>query len=112
MPHKFVVNGGARLQGAVTVSGSKNAALPMMAAALLAKGPTVLRNVPDLTDVHRMAEILETLGARVSLFPEPGVVVIDVVDENPTAAPYELVSEMRASFCVLGPLLARRGEAR
>lgn len=112
MPHKFVVNGGARLQGAVTVSGSKNAALPMMAAALLAKGPTVLRNVPDLTDVHLMAEILETLGARVSLFPEPGVVVIDVVDENPTAAPYELVSEMRASFCVLGPLLARRGEAR
>ena len=111
MPHKFVVEGGARLKGAVTVSGSKNAALPMMAAALLAKGPTVLRNVPDLTDVHLMAEILETLGCEVTLFAEPGVVVINVVDETPIHAPYELVSEMRASFCVMGPLLARRGEA-
>ena len=111
MPQKFVVTGGTRLQGAVRVSGSKNAALPMMAAALLAKGPTVLRNVPDLSDVRLMAEILKTLGCEVSLFPEPGVVVIDVQDETPIHAPYELVSEMRASFCVLGPLLARRGEA-
>lgn len=111
MPFKFVVEGGARLQGSVRVSGSKNAALPMMAAALLAKGPTVLRNVPDLSDVRLMAEILETLGCEVSLFDDPGVVVIDVVDESPIHAPYELVSEMRASFCVLGPLLARRGEA-
>ena len=82
----------------------------MMAAALLARGATVLRNVPDLTDVHLMAEILETLGCEVTLFDEPGVVVINVVDEAPIKAPYELVSEMRASFCVLGPLLARRGE--
>lgn len=111
MPSKFVVEGGARLHGTVQVSGSKNAALPMMAAALLAKGATVLRNVPDLTDVHLMAEILEILGAEVTLFDEPGVVVINVVDESPITAPYELVSEMRASFCVLGPLLARRGEA-
>jgi len=78
---------------------------------LLAKGPTILRNVPDLSDVRLMAEILETLGCDVTLFPKPGVVVIDVVDETPIHAPYELVSEMRASFCVLGPLLARRGEA-
>jgi UDP-N-acetylglucosamine 1-carboxyvinyltransferase len=111
MPHKFVVEGGARLCGAVTVSGSKNAALPMMAAALLARGATVLRNVPDLTDVHLMAEILETLGCEVTLFDEPGVVVINVVDESSIKPPYELVSEMRASFCVLGPLLARRSEA-
>jgi UDP-N-acetylglucosamine 1-carboxyvinyltransferase len=108
---KYVVNGGNRLSGSVTISGSKNATLPMMAAALLTKGQTVLRNVPDLSDVHLMAEILETLGCRVSLFEQPGVVVIDVVDESPVVAPYELVSEMRASFCVLGPLLARRGEA-
>ncbi len=111
MPHKFVVSGGARLTGNVTVSGSKNAALPMMAAALLAKGTTVLRNVPDLSDVRLMADILDTLGCDVTLFPQPGVVVIDVVDESNISAPYELVSEMRASFCVLGPLLARRGEA-
>lgn len=111
MPQKFVITGGNRLQGRVAVSGSKNAALPMMAAALLARGATVLRNVPDLSDVRLMAEILETLGCRVSLFDSPGEVVIDVQDESPIHAPYELVSEMRASFCVLGPLLARRGEA-
>jgi UDP-N-acetylglucosamine 1-carboxyvinyltransferase len=112
MPYKFIVSGGARLTGSVNVSGSKNAALPMMAAALLAKGTTVLRNVPDLSDVRLMADILETLGCDVTLFPEPGFVVISVVDESNICAPYELVSEMRASFCVLGPLLARRGEAR
>ncbi len=111
MLSKYSVVGGRRLTGCVSISGSKNAALPMMAAALLARGATTLRNVPDLSDVHLMAEILETLGCRVALFPEPGVVVIDVVDESPVVAPYELVSEMRASFCVLGPLLARRGEA-
>lgn len=112
MPDKFIVSGGARLMGAVTVSGSKNAALPMMAAALLAPGATVLRNVPDLSDVRLMADILETLGCSVTLFPQPGVVIIDVQDETPVSPPYELVSEMRASFCVLGPLLSRRGEAR
>ncbi|GIK51797.1 MAG: UDP-N-acetylglucosamine 1-carboxyvinyltransferase [Planctomycetaceae bacterium] len=111
MLSKYVVLGGQRLAGAVAVSGSKNAALPMMAAALLARGTTILRNVPDLSDVRLMGEILESLGCRVSLFREPGVVVIDVIDEAPVVAPYELVSEMRASFCVLGPLLARRGEA-
>lgn len=112
MPSKYLIQGGQTLKGHVTVSGSKNAALPMMAAALLAKGPTILRNVPDLSDVRLMAHILETLGCDVTLFPQPGVVVIDVVDETPVSAPYELVSEMRASFCVLGPLLSRRGEAR
>ena len=110
MPAKFLVTGGRRLQGEVTVSGSKNATLPMMAAALLAKGPTVLRNVPQLSDVSLMSEILECLGAQVSR-PEPGTLVIDVIDESPIVAPYELVSAMRASFCVLGPLLARRGQA-
>ncbi|MBK9974396.1 MAG: UDP-N-acetylglucosamine 1-carboxyvinyltransferase [Planctomycetes bacterium] len=112
MPSKYVIQGGQTLSGNVTISGSKNAALPMMAAALLAKGATVLRNVPDLSDVRLMAHILETLGCDVTLFPQPGVVVIDVVDETPVKAPYELVSEMRASFCVLGPLLSRRGEAQ
>jgi UDP-N-acetylglucosamine 1-carboxyvinyltransferase len=111
MPSKYTIHGGAPLTGSVTVSGSKNAALPMMAAALLARGATVLRNVPDLSDVRLMAEILERLGARVTLFDNPGEVVIDVQDETGLVAPYELVSEMRASFCVLGPLLARRGEA-
>lgn len=109
MPYKLVVQGGAELNGRVTISGAKNAALPMMAAAILAKGRTVLRNVPDLSDVRLMCEILDGLGCETSF--ENGVVIIDVVDETPVAAPYELVSEMRASFCVLGSLLGRRKRA-
>jgi len=109
VPHKLIVEGGHRLSGSVQVSGAKNAALPLMAAALLARGRTVLHNVPDLTDVRLMCDILEELGATTSF--ERGTVVIDVRDESQTVAPYELVSEMRASFCVLGPLLARRGRA-
>lgn len=109
VPHKLIVEGGHSLSGSVRISGAKNAALPLMAAALLARGRTTLRNVPDLTDVRLMCEILNELGARTSY--RDGTVTIDVIDETSTVAPYELVSEMRASFCVLGPLLARRGRA-
>lgn len=109
VPHKLIVEGGHRLSGSVRISGAKNAALPLMAASLLARGRTVLHNVPDLTDVRLMCDILEELGASTSF--SNGTVVIDVTDESQTVAPYELVSEMRASFCVLGPLLARRGQA-
>ena len=109
MPSKLVVEGGARLEGSVQISGAKNAALPLMAASLLAPGKTILHNVPDLSDVRLMCEILEVLGAKTSY--ENGRVEIDVQDESVTVAPYELVSEMRASFCVLGPMLARRKEA-
>lgn len=109
MPHKLVVEGGVKLGGRVKISGAKNACLPMMAASLLAKGRTVLHNVPNLSDVRLMCEILEELGAKTKY--ENNTVEIDVQDESITVAPYELVSEMRASFCVLGPMLARRGVA-
>ncbi len=109
MPHKLIVEGGHRLSGSVRISGAKNAALPLMAASLLARGKTVLHNVPDLSDVRLMCEILDALGCETEY--RSGTVTIDVQDESLTTAPYELVSEMRASFCVLGPLLARRGRA-
>lgn len=160
----FVVQGGRRLRGRVRVSGAKNAALPIMAAALLAEGPTVLHGVPDLVDVATLGQLLSSLGMRVerdapaeqsavvgtaqeseraagvgdcasddaeelavpfpfgmcesecdesenSLLAEPAPLRLEVVDDNPCIAEYELVRRMRAGVCVLGPLLARRGRA-
>lgn len=109
MPHKLQVQGGRKLSGTVKISGAKNAALPLMAASLLARGRTVLHNVPDLSDVRLMCEILELLGAECDY--RDGSVSINVIDESNTVAPYDLVSEMRASFCVFGPMLARRKRA-
>lgn len=154
----FVVQGGRRLRGRVRVSGAKNAALPIMAAALLADGPTVLNGVPDLVDVTTLGQLLTSLGMQVrrelsaeetsaaepagflgshpgdEVFPEanderavpfpfgigsagtgglsdPGALRLEVVDQTPCVAEYELVRRMRAGVCVLGPLLARRGRA-
>lgn len=104
---KFVIHGGIPLQGSVRVSGSKNAALPMMAACLIASGPIQLRNVPDLADVRTMAGLLQTLG--VVSKEQGGVWSLNAVDDQACRADYELVRQMRASICVLGPLLARRG---
>ncbi len=109
----LIVEGGKPLQGAVRPSGAKNAALPILAAALLADGRSVIENVPDLSDVRLMLAILRELGCRVEHSPD-GTVECDVLDASDatSVASYELVSKMRASFCVLGPLLARRGWAR
>jgi UDP-N-acetylglucosamine 1-carboxyvinyltransferase len=164
----FVVNGGKRLRGRVGVSGAKNAALPIMAAALAAEGVTTLRGVPDLVDVTTLGQLLTALGMRVERQPlpvppptdedqpEPGAdaangqvaaeqepadepicvslpesqsrsgagegppedpypdvppLQLEVLDERPCVADYELVRRMRAGICVLGPLLARRGKA-
>jgi len=106
----FVIRGGRRLRGRVRVSGSKNAALPIMAAALAADGPTRLEGVPNLVDVTTLASLLETLGMQIHREPD-GAICLEVVDDQPSVADYELVRRMRASFCVLGPLLARRGHA-
>src|SRR5436190_20179453 len=100
----FVVRGGRRLTGRVRVSGAKNAALPIMAAALLADGPTVLHDVPHLVDVSTLIQLLETLGVEVARLPD-GALRLEVVDESRFLADYELVRRMRAGFCVLGPLL-------
>ena len=105
---RILVSGGARLAGAVDVSGSKNATLALMAAALLAEGETVLRNVPRLRDVDGMLQILSALGAHAGWDPHDDHAVRILADTVDTPeAPYELVRKMRASFMVLGPLVAR-----
>ncbi|HLT10635.1 MAG TPA: UDP-N-acetylglucosamine 1-carboxyvinyltransferase, partial [Micromonosporaceae bacterium] len=113
------VDGGARLAGEVRVAGAKNSALKLMAAALLAEGRTVLANVPRITDIAIMAEVLRRLGCIVTAPNEAvdadtdaGDLVIDVPSETGTEADYDLVRRLRASICVLGPLLARRGRVR
>jgi len=108
---KFIVEGGGRLQGTVRVSGSKNASIPILAATLLAEGPCRIRNIPHLKDIETMIDILRGLGVEVRREAD-GSVVTEVVDDRPVIAPYDLVSTMRGSFCVMGPLLSRRGKAR
>jgi len=108
---KLLITGGTRLEGTVSVSGSKNGCLAIMAAALLGKGETVLHNVPSIRDVHTMIEVLRALGVKCDSEPG-GVLRIDATEIKSTEAPYELVRRMRASFCVLGPILARKGYAR
>jgi UDP-N-acetylglucosamine 1-carboxyvinyltransferase len=107
----FLINGGGRLKGSVQISGSKNAALPILAASLLAEGPSTIRGVPDLADVRSMIELLGDLGVSVSRGPE-GELRLNVEDEGCCHAPYERVRKMRASICVLGPMLAKRHSAR
>lgn len=106
----FVIRGGNPLAGRVRVGGAKNAALPIMAAGLLADGESVLYDVPDLVDVRTLAELLQTLGMKIERRADRSL-SMQVVDDRPVIAEYELVRKMRASFCVLGPLLARRGRA-
>ncbi len=110
MIDRFIVQGGKPLEGVVQVSGSKNASLPIMSAALLAEGTTVINNVPDLQDIRTMTMVLKVLGAESRL--EQGRLEIDSRNVNCWEAPYELVRKMRASFYVLGPLVARFGRAR
>ncbi len=107
---RFRVVGGARLVGEVSVTGAKNSVLKLMAAALLAQGRTTLRAVPDILDVEIMAELLRRLGCTVEHDLVAGTVVIDVPAMPGHKADYDLVRRMRASICVLGPLLARCGE--
>ena len=105
------IRGGRDLRGSIRVSGSKNAALPILAACLLVDGPVVLHNVPDLKDIENMRRILTRLGVRNHREPD-GSLLLEVIDATPDCAPYDLVRTMRASFVVLGPLWARRGKAR
>ena len=108
---KIVVEGGARLVGKIPVSGAKNAALPLLAAALLPSGTSTFKNVPQLADVRTMAKLLRMLGWQVD-----GTTTLAITapsaDKLKLEAPYELVKTMRASVLVLGPLVARYGKAR
>ncbi|OGW33691.1 MAG: UDP-N-acetylglucosamine 1-carboxyvinyltransferase [Nitrospirae bacterium GWC2_42_7] len=107
---KLVIKGGKRLKGTVEISGSKNAALPIMAATLLASGEHHLSRVPHLRDVMTMGRLLADLGAGFHL--EKNKAILDCSRINNYEAPYELVSTMRASVLVLGPLVARLGKAK
>ncbi|MEC7935165.1 MAG: UDP-N-acetylglucosamine 1-carboxyvinyltransferase [Candidatus Neomarinimicrobiota bacterium] len=107
---KFVVNGGNQISGTVDISGAKNAVLPLMTAALLVDGKTTINSVPDLRDTRTMIRLLEIIGANVAF--KNNSLSIDASDVNNLEAPYDLVKTMRASFYVLGPLLARFGEVR
>ena len=108
---RFRVVGGTSLRGEVSVVGAKNSALKLMAGALLAVGRTRLTNVPAILDVTIMAELLRRLGCVVDYDATSGVVEIDVPDRIGHRADYELVRALRASICVLGPLVSRCGEA-
>jgi len=106
---KLVIEGGGRLEGTVEISGAKNACLPILAATLLSDEKSVIRNVPALKDMSTMLKILKNLGARVE--QKGGVITVEPGGYKNHIAPYELVSTMRASICVLGPLLAKQRRA-
>ena len=112
----ILVRGNGTLSGEVRVSGAKNSALKLMAAAVLAHGECVIRNVPKISDIDVMADVLEWLGATVDRNGHEGrdehTLSIDTSTLDSCETPYELVSKMRASISVLGPLIGRFGEAR
>ena len=108
---KALVTGGKRLSGTVSISGSKNAALPILAATILLHGETTITNVPNLLDIISMIRILRALGLRAEYF-EPNMVKIYTNSTIKHVAPYELVTKMRASFFIIGPILARMGLAK
>jgi UDP-N-acetylglucosamine 1-carboxyvinyltransferase len=107
---KFVIRGGRSLDGSIPTSGSKNAALPALAAALLTSEPLILRRIPRVRDIRTMQRLLVDIGAKVET--DPAGVRIETAEIVSPEAPYELVKTMRASSLVLGPLVARAGQAR
>lgn len=106
----FVIEGGRKLNGSLRINGSKNAALPLLAGVLLSDQPVTLRDVPELSDINNMLRLLGELG--VEFRREGTTVTLRAVDESEVHARYDIVRTMRASICVLGPMLARRGTAR
>ncbi|PKK91513.1 MAG: UDP-N-acetylglucosamine 1-carboxyvinyltransferase [Candidatus Wallbacteria bacterium HGW-Wallbacteria-1] len=108
---RFIIKGPCVLKGSISAGGSKNASLPILAAALLAEGQSTIGNVPNIRDVRTMMDVLRRLGADV-LRPESGSINIDPAKVSLFEAPYDLLRTMRASFLVMGPLLARFGQAK
>lgn len=109
---KIIINGGIKLKGEVKISGAKNAALPIMAASLLAQSECIIHNVPRLMDVATMGKLINYLGAEVKGIEENNTISINTKALVKSDAPYELVKTMRASVLVLGPLIVRCGEAK
>jgi len=110
-PGRFIIEGGRALHGSVTVGGAKNAALPIMAASLLTCDRCIIENIPDIEDIRSMSRVLESIGARVESLGN-GTIAIEAREIGAGNPPPELMRRMRASFLVMGPLLARRGEAQ
>ena len=106
---QFLITGSSRIAGEVTISGAKNAALPLLAAMILAETPTTLHNVPSLKDVRTLIELIGGMG--IDIQKQDDTVTCDTKSIDNFYAPYDLVKTMRASILVLGPLLARFGEA-
>ena len=111
MAEKYYIKGGTPLRGEVKIGGAKNSVLKLMAAALLAKGETKIYNVPDLTDVEIMLNVIAQLGAKTHYDKQEKSITIDATELTSVTAKYELVSKMRASFIVLGALISRCKEA-
>lgn len=109
---KFIVKGPTPLKGNIPISGSKNAALPLLAAALLADEPVVLENVPRLQDIYTFNNVLRVVGAQVQFQDSENRVIIDPSNVNYLEAPYDLVRKMRASFYMLGALVGKHGYAK
>src|SRR5215472_3754195 len=107
---RFIIQGGAPLEGSIAVSGSKNAALPALAACLLSSEPVTLERIPAVRDIRTMLDLIRHIGAEVEA--DGGRVTIQAREIREPEAPYELVKTMRASSLVLGPLVARYGRAR
>jgi len=109
----FVINGGNRLKGEVTVKSAKNAVLPMMCASIIpSEGEVVLRNVPNISDIRTMISLLEYMGAKVEFNKKTGLLKIDPTEVEEKPAPYNLVRKMRASFMIMGAMLAKYGKAK
>jgi len=109
---KFVIEGPTPLQGTIPISGSKNAALPLMAAAILGDSPTTITNVPKLRDIYTFNNVIRVTGCKVDFDEDDGMLTIDPKHLSHLKAPYELVRKMRASFYMLGALLGKYGEAK
>jgi len=110
---KYIIKGGRKLSGSYRISGSKNSVLPILAASILVeKGDTIVHDVPNLKDVDIILRLLESVGCKVSWEKSTRTVTINAQDLSDYVAPYDLVRQMRASFLILGPLLARLGKAK
>ena len=113
---KLLIEGGTPLAGEIAISGAKNAALPLLCASLLTREPLILTNVPALNDIATMLKLLAQMGVKIERTPAivgaGETVILDAAGLDHPVAPYEMVKTMRASVLVLGPLMARCGEAR
>lgn len=109
---RFIISEGVPLKGKVRVSGAKNSVLPIIAASLLADGQSVIEEIPYLNDVRIMCDLLRSLGVAVDICSDNSKILVKAGEIHNTTAPYELVNKMRASFLVMGPLLAKAGEAK